>query len=102
MRTWVLGNLGNWVLRNLGTWELRDLGASVIANLGTWNFGSLEFGNLGNCELGYMGLRVVLGILGSWELEYTWVNEYLGTCAFRKFGFWVHTLFKDNFNKQNL
>ena len=77
MRTWVHRTLGTWVLGNLGTWVLRNLGTWVIVNLGTWDF----------------------GYLGSWELEY-WVNEYLGTCAFRKFGYWVHNSFKDNFIKK--
>ena len=54
--------------------------------------GTLAFGNLETLALCYMitlefqYTDALLGHLG------TWVNEYLGTCAFRQLGFWVNTL----------
>ena len=69
---WELRNLGTCESGNLGTWEHGNLGTWVLKNLGTRDFenlGSWAFGNLSN----------------------------LGTYAFRKFGFWVHTPFKDHF-----
>ena len=56
----------------MGTWEHGNLGTWVLKNLGT-----RDFENLGSWDLGNL--------------------SNLGTCAFRKFGFWVHTPFKDHF-----
>ena len=58
--------------------------AQVSGNFGIW-----KLGNFGTLLHDYFGISVhgcLLGHLG------TWVNEYLGTCAFRQLGFWVNTL----------